>query len=65
MTNFFSWARLAGLEKNIPTPHSLFFTFLLGPLGLTFHLITRYALNLLNPEREPLTRCNEQSHRLR
>ncbi|EKX46246.1 hypothetical protein GUITHDRAFT_107858 [Guillardia theta CCMP2712] len=32
---------LDGLAKKIPTPHSLFFTFLLGPLGLTMHLITR------------------------
>jgi hypothetical protein len=30
-----------GLEKKVPTPHSLFFTFLLGPLGLTLHLVTR------------------------
>jgi len=32
---------LDGLDKEVPTPHSLFFTFLLGPLGLTFHLLTR------------------------
>lgn len=35
------WIYLDGLKKDIPTPHSLFFCFLLGPLGLTMHLMTR------------------------
>ena len=51
----------AGLEKDVPTPVSLFFTFLLGPLGLTFHLITRFSPRpvprprpCLNPEASTL-----------
>ena len=35
------WIYLDGLKKNIPTPHSLFFCFLLGPLGFLIHLATR------------------------
>jgi hypothetical protein len=35
------WIYLDGLKKEIPTPHSLFFCFLLGPLGLIIHLVTR------------------------
>jgi hypothetical protein len=35
------WIYLDGIKKNIPTPHSLFFCFLLGPFGLLLHFITR------------------------
>jgi hypothetical protein len=38
------WIYLDGLKKDIPTPHSLFFCFLLGPLGLLMHLVTRALL---------------------
>ena len=38
------WIYLDGLKKDIPTPHSLFFCFLLGPLGLLIHLVTRAVL---------------------
>jgi len=35
---------LDGQKKQVPTPHSLFFCFLLGPVGLTMHLLTRAAV---------------------
>ena len=38
------WIYLDGLKKSVPTPHSLFFCFLLGPLGLFIHFITRAAV---------------------
>mmetsp|Transcript_5240 Transcript_5240/g.12619 ORF Transcript_5240/g.12619 Transcript_5240/m.12619 type:complete len:241 (+) Transcript_5240:30-752(+) len=35
------WIYLDGLEKEVPTPFSLMACFILGPVGMTAHLLTR------------------------